>query len=162
PYARSLGELLQGWALRAPARTFLAERRRDGAWRRVTYAEALQAARAIGQALLERGLGPERPVMILSDNSIDHALLMLGAMQAGLRAAPISTAYSLMSQDFAKLRRIHEVLTPGLIFAEDGARYAGALRLLAGSGDAAIAVSANPPNGLRARGSAELLATQPG
>jgi len=101
-YERNVGEWLVKWAREAPQRVFLAEREGE-TWRRVTYAQALDAARRIGQALLERGLGPDKPVAILADNSIDHALLSLGAMHVGVPVAPISPAYSLMSKDFGKL-----------------------------------------------------------
>ena len=93
PYGRCITEWLVRWSDKAPERTFLAERKGDG-WRKVSYREAYGAARRIGQALLERGLSAERPVAILSDNSIDHALLALGAMHVGIPAAPISPAYS--------------------------------------------------------------------
>ncbi len=97
--ARAVGEKLAQWAAWMPHRVFLAER--AGAdWRRVTYGEAHAAARAIGQALLDRRLGPERPVMILSDNGIDHALLALGAMHVGVPVAPISTAYARLGPGF--------------------------------------------------------------
>src|SRR5512142_2577943 len=99
PYARCVTEWLEHWSHAAPDRTFLAERRGD-AWRKVSYRETYGAARRIGQALLDRGLNAERPVAILSDNGIDHALLSLGAMHVGVPAAPVSPAYSLMSQDF--------------------------------------------------------------
>ena len=102
PFARCVTDWLVRWSDEAPERTFLAERKGDG-WRRISYREAYGAVRRIGQALLERGLDAERPVAILSDNSIDHALLALGAMHVGIPAAPISPAYSLMSQDFGKL-----------------------------------------------------------
>ncbi|MGE5826283.1 MAG: AMP-binding protein, partial [Bacteroidota bacterium] len=85
--ARAVGEWLVQWAAKAPERIFLAERAGD-AWRKVRYREALDAARRIGQALLERGLDAERPVAILSDNGVDHALLALGAMHAGIPVAP--------------------------------------------------------------------------
>src|SRR5690242_8574268 len=130
PYARSIGEWLERWARQAPERTFLAERDGSGGWRRLGYGEAWRGARAIGQALLQRGLGPERPVMILSDNGIDHALLALGAMQAGVPVAPVSTAYSRLSQDFAKLRYVRDLVSPGLIFADDGALYGRAVAAL--------------------------------
>jgi len=125
-YARCVGDWLVRWAREAPDRVFLAERRAEG-WRTVSYAQALEAARRIGQALLERGLGPERPVAILSDNSVDHALLALGAMHAGVPVAPISPAYSLMSRDFAKLRAILALLEPGLVWCDDAQRYGPAL-----------------------------------
>src|SRR4029077_9353376 len=100
-----------------PDRTLVAKRRNGGDWRRVSYAEALASARAIAQALLERGLSAERPVVILSDNDIEHLLLALGAMLAGVPYASISPAYSLVSQDHGKLKHIVGLLTPGLVFA---------------------------------------------
>jgi feruloyl-CoA synthase len=160
-YPRSVGALLEAWARREPRRTFLAQRDAAGAWRRITYGEALAAARAIGAALLERGLDAERPVMILSDNGIDHALLALGAMHVGVPVAPVSTAYSRLSQDFAKLRYVRDLVAPGLIFADDGERYAAAIAAL-GLRDAELVVSANPPRGMRATEFAALRQTVPG
>jgi feruloyl-CoA synthase len=125
-HERCVGEWLAKWAQQSPERVFLAERAGDG-WRKLTYAQALDGARRIGQALLERGLGPEKPLAILSDNSIDHGLLALGAMHAGVPVAPISPAYSLMSKDFAKLKAIFELLKPGLVWADDPKRYGAAL-----------------------------------
>ncbi|HVP08088.1 MAG TPA: feruloyl-CoA synthase [Burkholderiales bacterium] len=124
--ARAIGEWLVRWAHIAPQRVFLAERS-GAAWRKVTYAEALDQARRIGQALIERGLDQAKPVAILSDNSIDHALLALGAMHVGVPVAPVSPAYSLMSKDFAKLKGIFELLEPGLVWTADAAKFAPAL-----------------------------------
>jgi feruloyl-CoA synthase len=126
PYSRCLGDLLVHWAERIPDRIFLAQRAGDG-WRRVTWAEALRMVEAIAQSLLDRGLNKNRPVMILSDNSIDHALLALAAMQVGVPVAPISPAYSLISQDHSKLKYIADLLKPGLVYAADGAKFADAL-----------------------------------
>src|SRR5688572_23182071 len=112
PYARCVTEWLVEWSDRAPSRDFLAERKGEG-WRRLSYREAYGAVRRIGQALLERGLGARSPVAILSDNGIDHALLALGAMHAGVPVAPVSPAYSLMSKDFGKLRYIFDLVKPG-------------------------------------------------
>jgi feruloyl-CoA synthase len=126
PFARAVGEWLVQWAAREPDRCFLAERRGEQ-WRRVTYARTLDAVRRIGTSLLERGLTAATPVAILSDNSIDHALLALGAMHAGIVVAPISPAYSLASRDHAKLKAIFELLQPGVVFAEDPGRFAPAL-----------------------------------
>jgi feruloyl-CoA synthase len=123
---RCVGEWLAKWAQQSPERTFLAERQGDG-WRKLSYAQALDGARRVGEALLERGLGPGKPLAILSDNSIDHGLLALGAMHAGVPVAPISPAYSLMSKDFAKLKAIFELLRPGLVWADDPRRFAAAL-----------------------------------
>jgi len=125
-YERNVGEWLVRWAREAPQRVFLAEREGDK-WRRVSYAQALDAARRIGQALLEHGLGPDKPVAILADNSVDHGLLALGAMHAGVPVAPISPAYSLMSKDFAKLKAIFELLRPGLVWTGDNPKFAPAL-----------------------------------
>jgi len=161
PYERCIGEWLDAWTKRDPGRVFLAERAGAGGWRRLTYGAAWNSARAIGQALLDRGLGPERPVMILSDNGIDHALLALGAMQVGVPAAPVSTAYSRLSQDFAKLRSVRDQLQPGLIFADDGERYGAAIAAL-GVRDAELVVSANPPRGIGATEFRSLLDTQAG
>ena len=88
-HARAVGEWLERWAREKPERTFLAERR-DGAWRRLGYREALGLVRRAGQGLLDRGLDGSRPVVILSDNSVDHALLALGAMHVGVPVAPVS------------------------------------------------------------------------
>jgi feruloyl-CoA synthase len=126
-YGRALGDWLVRWAARAPDRGFLAERAGD-AWRTVTYGDALDAARRIGQGLLARGLTPSTPVAILSDNSVNHALLALGAMHAGIPVAPISPAYSLVSRDHAKLRGIFDRLRPGLVFADEPERFAPALK----------------------------------
>ena len=145
PTVRCVTEWLVHWAQEAPQRTFLAERSGDG-WRRVSYLEAHGAARRIGQALLDRGLGPERPVAILSDNGIDHALLSLGAQHVGVPVAPISPAYSLMSRDFGKLRHIFELVRPGLVYTADPQKFGPALE--------AVKASSTPV--------AELLETNPG
>ena len=115
------------WSDHAPERVFLAERGKSDSWRKLTYREAYGAVRRIAQALLERGLNAHKPVAILSDNSIDHALLALGAMHVGIPAAPISPAYSLMSKDFGKLKTIFELVKPGLVYAADPQKFGPAL-----------------------------------
>jgi len=117
------------WARLQPARAFLAERRagRDG-WATISYGEAAQKAERIAEALAARELGVERPILILAGNAIDHALLALGAMIAGIPFSPISTAYSLVSQDFGKLKHVLALLNPGLVYAADE-RYAKALSI---------------------------------
>src|SRR5688500_8117889 len=127
PYARCVTEWLVQWSDRAPERLFLAERQASGSWRKLAYREAYGAVRRIGQALLDRGLSAERPVAILSDNSIDHALLALGAMHVGVPVAPVSPAYSLMSKDFGKLKSIFELVHPGLVYAADQQKFSAAL-----------------------------------
>jgi feruloyl-CoA synthase len=163
-YPGSLLDPLEHWARATPNEVFLAERSADGAWRRLTYAGGLQATAAIGQSLIARGAGPERPVCILSENSIDHALLTLGAMAVGVPASSISTAYALQSRDHAKLKQIVRALTPGLVYVADGVRYGAALAGLAGDGlldGVEIVTSGAQPEGRRATQFTSLLATQP-
>ena len=126
PYARCVTEWLVLWSDQAPERTFLAEKS-GSSWKRLSYREAYGAVRRIGQALLERGLGPQRPVAILSDNSVDHALLSLGALHVGVPVASISPAYSLMSKDFGKLRHIFDLVQPGLVWTADPEKFKPAL-----------------------------------
>ncbi len=161
PYASSLGHVLQHWADTTPEQVFLAERRAEGGWRRVTYGEARAAARSIGEALVRRRLSAQRPVAILSDNGIDHALLSLGAMQVGVPVVPISSAYSLVSRDYEKLRYALGLVEPGLIFAARGAPFEPALRKVELRG-AELVVSADPPPGMPATPFDDLLATPPG
>ena len=96
-------------------------------WRQITYAELLASSRHIASALLARGLSAEKPVVILSGNSIDHALIAFGALYAGIPFCPVSPAYSLVSRDYGKLGYLMKLLTPGLVFADDAAKFADAL-----------------------------------
>src|SRR5688572_13201723 len=145
-YARCVTEWLVHWSDRAPDRVFLAGRAKTDSWRKLTYRETYGAVRRIAQALLDRGLGPEKPVAILSDNSVEHALLALGAMHVGIPVAPVSPAYSLMSKDYGKLKAIFGLVKPGLVFAADPQKFAPAL---AAVGASSVSVS-------------ELLETNPG
>src|SRR5579885_318640 len=126
-YHGKLSEALERWAREAPGRLFLSQRDAVDQWRELTYAEVLDSVKRIGAALLRRGLSAERPVVILSGNDIEHALLALAAMYVGIPYAPVSPAYSLMSGDFGKLRMIMDLLTPGLVFASDGMAFGRAL-----------------------------------
>jgi feruloyl-CoA synthase len=127
PYHATLSEPLEHWAKAAPDRVFLAQRDAEGRWRTLSYSEVLALTRRIGAALLRRGLSPDKPIAIISGNDIEHALLALAAMNVGIPYAPISAAYSLLSSDFGKLRAIIDLLTPGLVFANDGLPFARAL-----------------------------------
>jgi len=132
PCEQRMTDRLVHWATTDPDRLFMARRERladgsTGDWQRITYGQALQAARSIGQALLDRRLDAERPVAILSENSLEHALLALGCVYAGVPFCPVSPAYSTISQDYDKLRHVLATLTPGLVFATDGERYARAI-----------------------------------
>ena len=126
-YPARLTDRLEHWAELCPERTLAAKRDESGQWRHLSYREALAQARAIAEALCNRGLSAERPVMVISGNDLEHLGLMLGAMWAGVPYAPVSPAYSLVSEDFAKLKHIFAVLTPGLVFASDGDAYRRAL-----------------------------------
>ena len=126
-----MSDRLAHWARSTPDVSFMAQRARQadgslGEWRHLSYAQALDGARGIGQALLERGLSAERPLLILSENSLDHALLALGCLVAGVPWCPASAPYSLISTDYSKLRHVYDTLTPGLVFAAD-TRYAKAI-----------------------------------
>ena len=143
PYPNRLTERLVHWAKVAPDRVLFAQRDGSGAWRKVTYAQALEQARSIGQALLDRHLTPDRPIAILSGNDIEHALLGLGAIYAGVPYAPISPAYSLVSSDFGRLRSIIELITPGLVFAADGSAFARAIEAVVPD-DVEIVVTRHP------------------
>jgi feruloyl-CoA synthase len=129
--ARCVGDVLVAWATRAPDRVFLAERDAAGAWRKITYEETLAAVRVLAQQLLDRGLGPARPMMILSANGIDQALLTLAGMHVGVPVAPVSPAYSLVSKDFAKLRTLASLLQPAAVYAAESPSFDAAIRALA-------------------------------
>ena len=163
-YPRHVGHWLRHWAERARERTFLAERGPGGqGWRRVSYGEAAVAANAIAAAMLARGLGPRRPVAILSGNSVDQGLLALGAMQAGVPVAPVSPAYSLVSKDFASLRHVLEQLQPGLIYLASAARFGHALgSIRAGDMARAEIVTSEDSDGHESTAFVDLLATRPG
>jgi len=135
-----LGLVFRGWAERDPERIFLTERRGEDV-RTVTYGTAYRTARRLATRMLEDGLGPERPVMVLSDNSVDHALVALGATLAGVPIAPVSPAYSLLSRDHAKLRFLYGLLRPGWVYADNGGTYAAALATLPLDGTVRVVVS---------------------
>lgn len=134
PYEESLGVMLRRWAEESPERAFLGERDASGQWTLLTYGEAGRWADAIAQALIDRNLGPDRPVMILSGNSINHALVMLGGFIAGVPVAPVSVAYSHLSHDFAKLRSIFREVRPAMLYVERADLFARALGALDLSG----------------------------
>lgn len=145
-YPDKLTERLDYWAKAALDRVFMAQRDASGGWRKVSYAQALEQARSIGEALLKRNLSADRPIAVLSGNDIEHALLALGAIYVGIPYAPISPAYSLVSQDFARLRAIFELITPGLVFAADGNAFARAIATVVPR-DVDVIVTRNPVAG---------------
>ena len=159
-YPRMLTERLVHWAKIAPDRIFLAQRDAAGAWRSMSYAQTLAAVRALGAALLARGLNAERPVAILSGNDIEHALIAVAAMHVGIPYAPISVPYSLLSQDFGKLKSIIEILSPGLVFANNGTAFARAIAAALPRA-VEVAVTANAPADRTTTSLAALLQTPP-
>lgn len=159
-YPDKITERFEHWARVAPDRIFLGQRGPGGRWRTITYAEALAQVRSVAAALLTRVLSTERPIVILSGNDIEHALLGLAAMTVGVAYAPISVPYSLMSSDFGKLKSIIQILTPGLVFAADGKVFARAIEAAVPPG-VEIVVTSNPPDNRKATLFAELLAATP-
>ena len=142
-YPEKLTEKLDYWAQKAPDRVFMAQRNGSGEWRTLTYAQFRAAARNVAQALLHRNLSPERPIAILSGNDLEHAVLGFAAYYTGIPYAPISTAYSLVSSDFGKLRHIFDLLTPGLVFVSEAGAYRHALHAVKPP-DAELVVSGDP------------------
>ncbi len=160
PYATNLCSYLVEWAAQAADRTFLAERSAAGSWRHLSYGDALSSVQALAQGLMDHDVSEDRPLMILSENSIENGLLQLAAMFAGLPVAPVSPAYSLMSQDLAKLRHVFDLLQPRAVFASDGEMYCKALSAL-NQQDVTILVKQNAPQGIEALQIDDLLATEP-
>ncbi len=149
------------WARVRPEQTFIAARQSGGDWRRVSYREMLDSVRAIAQGLLSYGLSAEKPLALLSGNDIEHLQVALGAMYAGIPYCPVSPAYSLLSQDFAKLRHVCNLLQPGLVFVSDAAAYQRAIDAVLPAETPLISVRGHVPG--RAQASfASLLQTRAG
>jgi feruloyl-CoA synthase len=165
PYPERLTDRLLHWARERPDQTLFARRvknadGRSGDWQHITFAQALAAARRIGQGLLDRGLSAERPVLILSENDLEHALLTLGCMVVGIPWCPTSPPYSLISQDFDKLKHVVRTLTPGLVFASDAQRYGRAM-LATLAEDVELVCTEGTVPGRATTSFAALLATEP-
>jgi feruloyl-CoA synthase len=159
PYEKHIPASLAKWAKQAPARTWLAQRAgADRQWRKLSYGEAKRSVDALTQGLLNLGLEPGRPVAILSGNSIEHALLTMAAMQARFPAAPVSPAYSLMSQDHLKLKYLFGLIKPAVVMVQDGPTFEKALKALDLAGVTVIHV-ARPCEGIKSVAFADLAAT---
>jgi len=165
PYAERMTDRLIHWAKERPDQTLFARRQKNadgstGDWQRISYAQALDGARHIAQGLINRGLNAERPVLIASENDLEHALLALGCLMAGVPYCPASPAYSTISQDYDKLRHLVSTLTPGLVFAADAQRYGKALQSTLGA-DVEVVLTQGTLEGREGPTStfAELLAT---
>lgn len=127
PYPDRLTDCLERGAREYPERTLVAQRGANGEWVHISYADMQRRVRLIGQALLDRGLSVERPLLVLSGNDLEHLQLALGAMWAGVPYSPASPAYSLVSTDYAKLRHIFNLITPGLVYASKGGPFGKAI-----------------------------------
>jgi feruloyl-CoA synthase len=184
PYQTRITDSLDYWATHAPDRTFLAQREPNveaglqtrlgphanleaglqtrldepHGWRRLSYGDALARVRRIAQALLDRRLSLDRPIVILSGNGIDHGLLALAAMYVGVPYAPIAPAYSLQATEYSALQRVFECLEPALVFTENGAAYERALRAVLT--DRTELVVSGSPGSLRSTALAELEGTR--
>ncbi len=156
-YGPHIPASLAKWAREAPERTWLAQRSGpERQWRRISYGDAKRTADALTQGLLDLGLNG--PVAILSGNSIEHALMTMAAMQARLPAAPVSPAYSLVSQDHLKLKYLFELIKPAAVMVQDGPTFAKALQALPLDGVTVIHV-ARPCEGINSIAFADLAAT---
>ena len=145
PYAPHLPALLAQAARERPDQTWLAQRKgADRQWRRISYAQAQGLVDSLTQALLDLDIAPGRPVAVLSGNSLEHALMTLAAMQARMPVAPISAAYSLLSQDHAKLKYLFGLVQPALVMVQDGVQFQKALNALDLSGIPVVQVDRAP------------------
>src|SRR5712671_1412972 len=159
PYEKHIPASLAKWAKEAPERIWLAQRGgADRQWRKVSYGEAKHIVDGLTQGLLNLGLAEGRPVAILSGNSIEHALMTQAAMQARLPAAPVSPAYSLMSQDHLKLKYLFDLIKPAVVMVQDGPAFAKALNALDLTGVTVVHV-ARPCEGIKSIAFADLAAT---
>ncbi|MBI1181313.1 MAG: AMP-binding protein [Alphaproteobacteria bacterium] len=160
PYERNVVAYLHKWAQKRPGQVWLAQRAKDRSWETVTYAEGLARVNALSQALLDRGLDQAKPLMILSGNSINHALLVMAALQVGVPASPVATAYSTMPGAHAKLHHVFDLIEPKLLFVEQGTPFEAALGALDLAG-VELVVHDDPPRGFAGTPFADLLATTP-
>lgn len=131
---RCIGDWLEYWARETPDNLYLAERGPDGEWIRLTYAEVRAKVGALAQGLLDMGIGPHSPVVCLSDNGMDHALLMLATMHIGRPFSSVSSAYSRLAKEYSKITNIIRTLNPAVVYAADGKVYGNAIRAAVGDG----------------------------
>lgn len=159
-YPAALGHHLVHWAATNPDNIFLSERDEAGTWQKHSYAASLKIVEAIAQFLLDQNFNADTPLMILSGNSLEHAFLTLGAMHVGIPAVPVSPAYSLVSQDHAKLKYIFDLIRPKMIYADDGAAFQKAIASLDTNG-VKLAVRKNADALEEAVTFDQIIATQP-
>ncbi|MBA4850256.1 feruloyl-CoA synthase [Emticicia sp. BO119] len=153
-----LTQKLIEWAEKTPDKTFLARRGKTGEWKKLSYSETLSTVQSIAQYLLNLNLTNEESIVILSENSLENALLALAALHIGIPYSPVSPPYSLISQDFGKLKHCLELMTPKVIFAQNGSQYQKALELAKNLFPSAEIITAEEGNGIDF---AHLLQTEP-
>ena len=154
-YPARVTDRLEHWAACAPERVFLAQRGRDGEWQTTTYAQALLRVRRLARGLLDHGLSQEKPLMILSGNSVEHGLLSLAAMYAGIPYAPIAPAYSLAVREFTALSYVWQNFAPAMVFVDDGAKFERPLKAVM-KGNTKVVHHDSAPEGIRSISLAEL------
>jgi feruloyl-CoA synthase len=159
-YPARVTDRLEYWAAQAPTRVFLAQRAPDGQWQSVTYAETLLRVRRLAHGLLDRGLSADSPLIILSGNSIEHGLLALAVMYAGVPYAPIAPAYSLAVKEFTALSHVWKNFGPAMVFADDGARFTRALKAVT-QPETEIVFHRSRPEDMRSISLAELENAEP-
>jgi feruloyl-CoA synthase len=147
-YPPRLTDCLQFWASQTPERTFLAQRVTGGSWQAVTYADCWTRVRRLATGLLREGLSAERPLIILSGNSIEHALLALAAMYAGIPYAPIAPSYSLAVREYKALAQVWQNFGPGMVFVQDGDAFTDALNAVKRDDPIRVVHHSSPPRGI--------------
>ncbi len=126
-FPRCLSERILYWAAETPDAIWMAERGDDGEWVTITYGALADLVFRVGEFLLEHDLSAERPLIILSENSLEHAVIALAAQHVGIPSAAIAPAYTQLDKEFTKLRDIVGQITPGAIFARDAELYRPAI-----------------------------------
>jgi feruloyl-CoA synthase len=154
-YPARVTDRLEFWAERAPERIFLAQRAPSGEWQTTTYVQALTRVRKLARGLLDHGLAQDKPLMILSGNSVEHGLLALAAMYAGIPYAPIAPAYSLAVKEFTALSYVWQNFAPAMVFVDDGAKFVRPLKAVL-HGDTKVVFHRSRPDGIPSVSLAEL------
>ncbi len=144
-YPQRVTDSLDFWAAHYPERIFLAQRLPNGVWQTMTYSEARGRVRRLAAGLIKEGLSPDNPLMILSGNSIEHALLALAAMYIGIPYAPIAPSYSLGVRTYGALEHVWENFRPGMVFVQDGVAFTPALKAVVRDRTIRIVHHASPP-----------------
>jgi feruloyl-CoA synthase len=148
-YPQRVTDSLDLWAEHSRERIFLAQRLPGRPWQTMTYSEVRARVRRLAAGLIREGISPDNPLMILSGNSIEHALLALAAMYIGIPYAPIAPSYSLGVRTYGALEHVWENFRPGMVFVQDGAAFTPALRAVVANGNIRIVHHASPPKGFQ-------------